>query len=121
MGNADERTGNPMKNIFVGNLNSATTPEAIRSLFEPLGTIHHFKLMTDPDTGLSRGFAFIEMQDAEAGPAIAGLDGRIVDGQPIHVREGRPKLHRVRPATGRVRPRTRISPDSDAGLSKEGA
>ena len=83
-----------MKNIFVGNLNSDTKPEAIRSLFEPLGTIRKLKLMTDKDTGQSRGFAFVEMRTAEAGPAIAALDGRTVDGQTIQVREGRPKLHR---------------------------
>lgn len=83
-----------MKNIFVGNLHSGTTPEVIRSLFEPLGTVRNFKLMTDPDTGLSRGFAFVEMTEVEAGPAIAALDGKIVDGQTIQVREGRPKLHR---------------------------
>jgi RNA recognition motif-containing protein len=85
-----------MKNIFVGNLNSGTTPEAIRSLFEPLGTVRKFKLMTDRDTGLSRGFAFVEMTEVEAGQAIAALDGRIVDGQTIKVREGRQKLHRGR-------------------------
>jgi len=83
-----------MKNIFVGNLNSGTKPEVIRSLFMPLGTIHKFKLMTDRYTGLSRGFAFVEMAEMEAGPAIAALDGRIVDGKTIQVREGRPKLHR---------------------------
>ncbi len=83
-----------MKNIFVGNLNSGTTPDAIRSLFEPLGTVCKLKLMTDRDTGQSRGFAFVEMKAAEAGQAIAVLDGRIVDGQTIQVREGRPKLHR---------------------------
>ena len=83
-----------MKNIFVGNLNSSTTPEAIRSLFETLGTVRKFKLMTDRDSGLSRGFAFVEMTEVEAGPAIAALDGRIVDGRTIQVREGRPKLHR---------------------------
>jgi RNA recognition motif-containing protein len=83
-----------MKNIFVGNLNSGTKPEVIRSLFEPLGTVRRFKLMTDRDTGQSRGFAFVEMQAAEAGPAIAALDGKIVDGQTIQVREGRPRLHR---------------------------
>jgi RNA recognition motif-containing protein len=49
-----------MTNIFIGNLNSGTTRETILSLFEPLGTIHKFKLMTDRDTGLSRGFAFVE-------------------------------------------------------------
>jgi RNA recognition motif-containing protein len=85
-----------MKNIFVGNLNCDTTPEAIRSLFRPLGTVRHFKLMTDRDTGLSRGFAFVEMAEVEAGPAIAALDGKIVDGQTIQVREGRPRL---RPGT----------------------
>lgn len=83
-----------MKNIFVGNLNSGTTPETIRSLFEPLGTVRNFKLMTDRETGLSRGFAFVEMTEVEARQAIAALDGKIVDGQTINVREGRPKLRR---------------------------
>jgi cold-inducible RNA-binding protein len=85
-----------MKNIFVGNLNSGTTPQVIRSLFRPLGTVHRFKLMTDRDTGQSRGFAFVEMAEVEAGPAIAALDGKIVEGQTIEVREGRPRL---RPGT----------------------
>lgn len=84
-----------MKNIFVGNLNSGTAPEIVRSLFEAVGTVRKFKLMTDRDTGLSRGFAFVEMIEVEAGQAIAALDGKIVDGQMIKVREGRPKLHRV--------------------------
>jgi cold-inducible RNA-binding protein len=90
-----------MKNIFVGNLNSDTTPQATRSLFEPLGTVRKCKLMTDRDTGLSRGFAFVEMAEVEAGPAIAALDGRIVNGHTIQVREGRPRLHRgVSPERG---------------------
>jgi RNA recognition motif-containing protein len=89
-----------MKNIFVGNLKSSTTPESIRSLFRPLGTIRRFKLMTDRATGLSRGFAFVEMTEPEAGRAIAALDGRTVDGQAIQVREGRPRLH-----LGRLRDR----------------
>jgi RNA recognition motif-containing protein len=83
-----------MTNIFVGNLNPSTTPEAIRSLFRPLGIVRKFKLMTDGKSGLSRGFAFVEMTEVDAGPAIAALDGRIVDGQTIQVREGRPRLHR---------------------------
>lgn len=83
-----------MKNIFVGNLDSGTTPESIRLLFKPHGKVRRFKLMTDRTTGLSRGFGFIEMVDVEAGPAIAALNGSIVDGRAINVREGRPKLHR---------------------------
>jgi len=83
-----------MKNIFVGNLNSGTTLEKVQALFEPLGAVRKSKLMTDRHTGLSRGFAFVEMREAEAGQAIAALDGRSVDGQTIQVREGRPRLHR---------------------------
>ncbi len=82
-----------MKNIFVGNLNPGTPPEAIHSLFSPLGTVRKLKLMTDRATGLSRGFAFVEMTEAEAVHAIAVLHGSIVDGRTIEVREGRPKLH----------------------------
>lgn len=85
-----------MKNILIGNLHSGTSSEAIRSLFGPLGTIRKIKLMTERDTGLSRGFAFVEMPDTQAGRAIAALDGCVVDGQKISVREGRPKLHRRR-------------------------
>jgi RNA recognition motif-containing protein len=83
-----------MKNIFVGNLSSETTPEAVISLFEPLGTVRKFKLMTDRHTGLSRGFAFVWMKEIEAGPAIAALDGTTVDGHAIEVRAGREQVHR---------------------------
>jgi cold-inducible RNA-binding protein len=86
-----------MKNVFVGNLDSGTTPEAIRAVFEPHGVIHNVNLMMDRHTGLSRGFAFVEMVDSEAERAITALNGRIMDGQTISVREGRPKLHRVAP------------------------
>jgi cold-inducible RNA-binding protein len=86
-----------MKNVFVGNLDSSTTPEAIRALFEPHGAIHNVNLMMDRHTGLSRGFAFIEMVDSEAERAITALNGRVVEGQTISVREGRPKLHRGSP------------------------
>lgn len=85
-----------MKNIRVGNLNSGTTPETIRSLFEPFGTVHKFRLMMDKKTGLPRGFAFVEMTEVEAGPVIAALNGRIVDGQMLEVREGRPKRNILR-------------------------
>ena len=84
-----------MKNIRVSNLNSGTKAETIRSLFEPFGTVRKFRLMTDNKTGLPRGFAFVEMMEVEIGPVIAALNGRIVDGQALEVREGRPKLHRL--------------------------
>ena len=83
-----------MKNIRVSNLNSGTTPETIRSLFEPFGSVRRFRLMMDKKTGRPRGFAFVEML-VDAGPVIAALNGRVVDGQAREVREGRPKLHRL--------------------------
>ena len=84
-----------MKNIFVGNLNSDTTPERIRSLFEPLGTVCKLKLMTDRDTGQSRGFAFVEMSvDSEGVAAISGLNGRDLDGRTLNINEARPKPER---------------------------
>ena len=82
-----------MKNIFVGNLDSGTTAESIRSLFEPIGTVRKVKLMLDRNTGLSRGFAFLEMTEPEADKAVATLHGRVLDGRVIDVHEGRTKLH----------------------------
>jgi RNA recognition motif-containing protein len=78
-----------MKNIFVGNLNSTTTPDAIQTLFAPLGAIRRLKLMTDSQTGLSRGFGFVWMPDGAADRAIKALQGTTVDGHTIEVREGR--------------------------------
>jgi RNA recognition motif-containing protein len=83
-----------MKNIFVGNLSCDTKPEVVRSLFEPLGTVRKFKLMIDRHTGLSRGFAFVWMTEAEAGHAIAALDGSTIAGRTIEVRAGRQRLRR---------------------------
>lgn len=83
-----------MKNIYVGNLDSKTTAESLRSFFQPVGTVHNLKLMMDQNTSLSRGFAFIEMSDFEADKAIAALHGKVLDGRTLDVHEGRPKLHR---------------------------
>jgi len=82
-----------VRNIFVGNLDSGTTVASIRSVFETHGTVRTLKLMTDRETGLSRGFAFVEMMEAEADRAIVALNGSILDGRTVNVREGRPKLH----------------------------
>ena len=82
-----------MKNIFVGNLHLETTEQSIRAFFEPVGTVRKVKLMLDRKTGLSRGFAFIEMAESGADKAIAGLHGKVLDGRAINVREGRQKVH----------------------------
>jgi len=81
-----------MKNIFVGNLDFAATEASIRSLFEPFGNIERVNLVTDRDTGRSRGFAFVEMTDAaEADKAIAALNGTDQNGRALNVNEARPK------------------------------
>jgi RNA recognition motif-containing protein len=81
-----------MKNIFVGNLDFGTTEASLRALFEAYGNVEKVNLITDRDTGRSRGFAFVEMSDAaEADRAITALNGSNLDGRPLNVNEARPK------------------------------
>jgi RNA recognition motif-containing protein len=81
-----------MKNIFVGNLDFGATESSIRSLFEPYGSVERVNVITDRDTGRSRGFAFVEMSDAsEADRAITALNGANIDGRALNVNEARPK------------------------------
>jgi RNA recognition motif-containing protein len=84
--------GTQVKNIFVGNLDFATNESDLRALFEPYGAIERVSVVTDRDTGRSRGFAFVEMaSNSEASSAISALDGREVNGRAIKVNEARPK------------------------------
>lgn len=81
-----------MKNIFVGNLDFGATESSVRSLFEPYGNVERVNLVTDRDTGRSRGFAFVEMTDAaQADQAIAALNGSNLEGRALNVNEARPK------------------------------
>src|SRR5215469_16625877 len=81
-----------VKNIFVGNLDFGATESGIRALFEPYGTVDRVNLVTDRDTGRSRGFAFVEMSDAaQADQAIAALNGMQHEGRALNVNEARPK------------------------------
>ncbi len=81
-----------MKNIFVGNLDFGATESSIRTLFEPYGNVERVSLVTDRDTGRSRGFAFVEMTDsAEADRAIAALNGAALGGRTLNINEARPK------------------------------
>jgi cold-inducible RNA-binding protein len=84
-----------VKNIFVGNLDFNVTEEAVRSLFERYGQVNSARIMTDRDTGRSRGFAFVEMEnESEADQAIAALNGYTMDGRALNVNEARPKPDR---------------------------
>ncbi len=81
-----------MKRIFVGNLDFGATEAAIRSAFEQYGAVEQVNVITDRDTGRSRGFAFVEMTDSsEADRAIAGLNGSDLGGRAVNVNEARPK------------------------------
>jgi RNA recognition motif-containing protein len=81
-----------MKNLFVGNIPHSTTEVELRALFEPHGAVERVSVVTDRDTGRSRGFAFVEMADAGAADkAIAALDGSDLGGRPMKVNEARPK------------------------------
>jgi RNA recognition motif-containing protein len=81
-----------MKNIFVGNLDFASSEASVRSLFEEYGAVDRVHLVTDRDTGRSRGFAFVEMSDdSAANRAIEALNGAQIGGRALNVNEARPK------------------------------
>ena len=81
-----------MKNLFVGNLPHSTTEAELRSLFEPHGAIDRVSVVTDRETGRSRGFAFVEMKNAdEADKAVAALNGTELEGRALKINEARPK------------------------------
>lgn len=87
--------GNRLKNIFVGNLDFNTSEDELRQLFEAYGQVDRVAIMTDRDTGRSRGFGFVEMTNAEDGEkAIAALNGSQVGGRTLNVNEARPKPER---------------------------
>ena len=82
-------------NIFVGNLSYSTTEDTVRSLVSAHGEVESVNLITDRDTGRSRGFCFVEMpNDDEARAAIDALDGQDLDGRTIKVNEARPREDR---------------------------
>ncbi len=84
-----------MKNIFVGNLDFNTSEEELRRIFEAHGQVDRVSIMTDRDTGRSRGFGFVEMTNTEEGDkAIAALNGTQLGGRTLNVNEARPKVER---------------------------
>ncbi len=84
-----------MKKLFVGNIPHSTSEAELRELFEPHGKIDQVSIVTDRDTGRSRGFAFVEMSDsAEAEKAIAALNGKELGGRTLNINEARPKTER---------------------------
>lgn len=84
-----------MKKLYVGNLPFSTNDNDLREMFAPYGAVESATLVTDRDTGRSRGFGFVEMtNDSEAAAAISALNGKDTGGRPLTVNEARPKTER---------------------------
>lgn len=89
--------GFDVMNIYVGNLPWGTTEESLRSLFEAHGEVDSAKVITDRETGRSRGFGFVEMpDDSAAQSAIDALNDKDFEGRNLRVNEARPRDDRPR-------------------------
>ena len=85
--------------IYVGNLSYRTNEEDLRHVFEEFGTVDQVDIITDRETGRSKGFGFVEMSNAdEAKAAIEAMDGKEVAERTLKVNEARPRP--PRPAGG---------------------
>lgn len=83
------------KKIYVGNLPFSTTSDALASIFHPFGKVDSSKIITDRETGRSKGFGFVEMSDvSEADSAISKLHGADLCGRMLTVNEARPMERR---------------------------
>ena len=87
------------KKLYVGNLGYGVTDDQLRTMFAPYGSVQTAQVITDRDTGRSKGFGFVEMNaDQEAQAAIAGMNGQMADGRALTVNEAKPK--EARPGGG---------------------
>ena len=78
--------------IFVGNLAFTSTDQDIRQLFEQYGVVDTISVITDRDTGRSKGFGFVEMPDSQAAKAaIVGIQGQELTGRTLTVDEAKPR------------------------------
>jgi RNA recognition motif-containing protein len=82
-----------MKNIYVGNLTFDTTPDELRELFAQYGEVAKAQIISDRDTGRSRGFGFVEMESG-GDEAIAALNGAPFKGRNLTVNEAKPREDR---------------------------
>ncbi len=83
------------RKLYVGNLPFSATEQTLKDAFSQCGTVDSVNVITDRDTGQSRGFGFVEMSsDGEAQKAIQELNGSSLDGREITVNEARPQQKR---------------------------
>src|SRR6478736_1402446 len=83
------------KKLYVGNLPFSTTDQSLQEKFAPFGTVESAKVITDRDSGRSKGFCFVEMSsEEEAQAAINQLNGQDYEGRPLTVNEAKPMAPR---------------------------
>lgn len=83
------------KKLYVGNLPFSATDSSLQEIFSQVGTVESAKVITDRDTGRSKGFGFVEMaSDAEATAGIEKFHGADFDGRALTVNEARPMVPR---------------------------
>lgn len=83
------------KKLYVGNLSYGVGDRELETMFAAHGAVRSANVITDRDTGRSKGFGFVEMgDDREAGAAISALNGKDVDGRSLTVNEARPREER---------------------------
>ncbi|MDQ1162052.1 RNA recognition motif-containing protein [Chryseobacterium sp. SORGH_AS 447] len=87
-------------NIFVSNINYATKDYELQDLFSEFGEVSSVKIITDKETGRSRGFGFVEMEDAEGQQAIEALNQKDFNGKTLNVSEAKPREEKPRRTFG---------------------
>jgi len=81
--------------LYVGNLSYTTTDATLNELFSPFGQVESARVITDRDSGTSKGFGFVEMSNSDANKAMGALNGREIDGRAIRVNEAKPQESRT--------------------------
>ncbi|MFA6551957.1 MAG: RNA-binding protein [Candidatus Paceibacterota bacterium] len=82
------------KKLYVGNLSYGTTADSLKAAFGKAGNVISANVITDKMTGRSRGFGFVEMEDADADKAVTSMNGADLDGRALTVNEARPMAER---------------------------
>ena len=80
--------------LYVGNLSFQTTESDLETLFAQAGPVESVRIITDRDTGRSRGFGFVEMADEDAAKAISQFNESDLDGRALTVNEAKPQVKR---------------------------
>lgn len=80
--------------IYVGNLSFDTSESDLSTLFAEVGQVESARIITDRDTGRSRGFGFVEMSEENAAKAISQFNGTELDGRALTVNEAKPQVKR---------------------------